>query len=294
MAAHELPLTRSQLRRVLDDGDVSINGQPAAKPGQKLKAGDVVVVTVRPPKPVETLPQNIPLTVLYEDSDLIVINKPAGLVVHPAPGHPDSTLVNALLAHCTDLSGVGGELRPGIVHRLDRDTSGVMVATKNDAAHTVLAQMFKAKDLVREYRAIVAPPPKQDVLRIDTLHGRHPVDRKRFTGKVKVGKRAVTNVRIEERLDSGVAVVVCRLETGRTHQIRVHLAEAGFAIVGDQVYGHRPRSALIGDVAEELGRQALHAERLEFVHPRTGAALAFTTPLPADMAHALTRLRQGR
>ena len=223
------------------------------------------------------------LDVLHEDRHLIVVDKPAGLVVHPAPGHPDRTLVNALLAHCTDLSGVGGELRPGIVHRLDKDTSGVLVATKDDATHTALAALFKEKRLLREYTAVVAPPPARGEGSFSTLFGRHPTHRKKFSSRVERGKRAVTHYRVVRRFGDAAALVTCRLETGRTHQSRVHLADAGSPVIADPVYGRRARTPVVRDLAAALGRQALHASRLEFEHPATGELLRFETPLPPDM-----------
>ena len=246
---------------------------------------------MRPAAPVAARPEAMDLVVLFEDEHLIVIDKPAGLVVHPAPGHAGGTLVNGLLAHCDDLSGIGGELRPGIVHRLDKDTSGVMVVTKSDVAHQALAEDFAAKNLVREYVAVVAPAPKADRGTIDTLYGRHPVDRKKFSSKVARGKRAVTHYAVEERLASGAALVRLRLETGRTHQIRVHMADHGWPLLGDPVYGRTPKDPLLRGAAEALGRQALHAARLEITHPVRGEALRFATEAPADMQALLAALR---
>jgi 23S rRNA pseudouridine1911/1915/1917 synthase len=229
--------------------------------------------------------------VLYEDGDLIVIDKPAGLVVHPAPGHPRGTLVNALLHHCTDLSGINNVLRPGIVHRLDKDTSGVMVATKTDRAHVALAAAFAEKGdrIHRTYLAITAPPPPQHRATLSTLHARHPVDRKRFTSKTAHGKPAVTHY---ETLVATAAAALVRftLATGRTHQIRVHAADHGFALVGDPVYATRARDPAVAAAAAALNRQALHAATLGFAHPVTGAALSFTAPAPADFRAAAAAL----
>ena len=261
-------------------GDVLVNGE-ARKAGYRLQSGDDVEVTLRPPRTARAEPQDIPLEVLFEDAHLIVVDKPAGLVVHPAPGHPDGTLVNALLHNCGDLAGVGGELRPGIVHRLDKDTSGVMVATKDDATHEELAELFALKDLTREYLAVVAPPPRPPAGTIETLYGRHPRDRKKFSSKVTRGKRAVTHYCVERALAGGAALVRCTLETGRTHQIRVHLADRGSPVVGDPVYGRRRCVA--------IARQALHAAVLGFVHPITGAALRFETAPPDDFRQLLDR-----
>lgn len=290
LAGQGLELSRSQLKRAIEAGDVLVNGAPA-KAGAKLRAGDEVDVVLRPPEPARAEAQDIPLQVLYEDEHLIVLDKPAGLVVHPAPGHADGTLVNALLAHCTDLSGIGGELRPGIVHRLDKDTSGVMVATKSDAAHVALVDRFKSKDLQREYRAVVAPPPRAGKGTFDTLHGRHPTHRKKFSSKVARGKRAVTHWRVVERFGDLAALVACTLETGRTHQIRVHFADAGSPVLGDPLYARRPRDPRLAELAEQLGRQALHAGILGFPHPVTGAPLRFESELPEDMQALVAALR---
>jgi len=273
-----------------------VNGD-AAKASRRLRPGDEVLVRLRPPEPARAVPQPMDLEVVYEDEHLIVVNKPAGLVVHPAPGHPDRTLVNALLAHCRDLSGVGGELRPGIVHRLDKDTSGLLVASKDDATHHALAALFADKKMVREYLAVIAPPPGPDSGVFETLYGRHPIHRKKFSSRVERGKRAVTRYWVERRWADLAALVRCRLGTGRTHQIRVHFSDAGMGVLGDPVYGRRPRDKQLAALARELGRQALHAARLELVHPITGAELAFASELPEDM-QALQRgldvLRQGR
>jgi 23S rRNA pseudouridine1911/1915/1917 synthase len=296
IAAAIAELSRAQAQRLIEDGRVAIANVVAAK-SLRVRQGDVIDVHVPAPEPLEVVPEPIPLVVLFEDADLIVIDKPAGLVVHPAAGHASGTLVNGLLHHCKDLSGIGGVLRPGIVHRLDKDTSGVMVATKSERAHAALAAAFAAKSrgeqgggLDRTYLAITspAPPAKSGTLR--TLYGRHPIQRKKFSSKVTSGKHAVTHWQVEEAL-AGAALVRVRLETGRTHQIRVHAADHGWPLVGDATYGHKPRSESLAQVARELGRQALHAATLAFEHPATGARLAFEAPLPADLQHALAALR---
>jgi len=289
LAANSGELTRSQVRRLIDAGEVTVNGE-VAKASRKLREGDLVEVVVPPPAPTAAEPEDIPLVVLFEDEHLIVVDKAAGMVVHPAPGHSGGTLVNALLAHCTDLSGIGGELRPGIVHRIDKDTSGVMVATKSDKAHQAMTEQFQNKEPFREYVAVVAPAPKLDQGTFDTLHGRHPVHRKRFSSKVSRGKRAVTHFTVVERFAVPAALVTCRLETGRTHQIRVHFADAGMPLIGDPMYGGR-RRGVVAELSQELGRQALHAARLEFAHPVTNAPLAFESALPADMRALIARLR---
>ena len=289
-------LSRAQVQRLIEEGHVTLAGAVATKAGARVRPGDAISVVVPPPEPLEVLPEPIPLAILHEDADLIVIDKPAGLVVHPAAGHPNGTLVNALLFHCKDLSGIGGVLRPGIVHRLDKDTSGVMVATKSDRAHAALTAAFAAKSrgeagaLDRTYLAITSPAPPLAKGTLRTLHGRHPVDRKRFSSKVASGKSMVTHYERVERLHDA-ALVRFRLETGRTHQIRVHAADHGWPLVGDPVYGHKPRDARLAEVARALGRQALHAATLAFDHPVTGAHLAFEAPLPADMQAALAALR---
>ena len=293
LAGRDLGITRSQLKRLIESGDITVNGQ-VVKPAHKLSAGDRVSVRVPPPAPARAEAEDIPIEVLYEDEHIIVVDKPAGLVVHPAPGHPGGTLVNALLHHAGDLSGVGGELRPGIVHRLDRDTSGVMVASKSDAAHIRLVDMFSRRDLERRYLAVVAPPPSPPSGTIETLYGRHPTDRKRFSSKVSRGKRAVTHYRTLERFAAGAALIECRLETGRTHQIRVHLADVGSPLIGDPMYGRRrTRAEPLRTLAAALGRQALHAAVLGFEHPVTGEALRFETEPPADFAALLAGLRES-
>ena len=289
-------LSRAQAQKLIEDGRVTHAGVVATKPSTKVRDGDPIEVVIPAPEPLEVAPENIPLAILFEDADLIVIDKPAGLVVHTAASHASGTLVNALLFHCKDLSGIGGVLRPGIVHRLDKDTSGVMVATKSDRAHAALAAAFAAKSrgepgtLERTYLAITSPAPPLEAGTLRTLHGRHPVDRKRFSSKVASGKPAVTHYEVVEKLHDA-ALVRFRLETGRTHQIRVHAADHGWALIGDPVYGHKPRDARIGEVARALGRQALHAATLAFDHPVTHARLTFEAPLPADMNAALAALR---
>ena len=283
IAAALTDVSRAQVQRLIEAGLVAIGGLAVTKAGTRVRGGDAIEVRVPPPEPLELVAEDIPLAILYEDADLIVIDKPAGLVVHPAPGHARGTLVNALLFHCKDLSGIGGVARPGIVHRLDKDTTGVMVATKSDRAHAALAAAFAAKGegaIAREYVALTspAPPLKQGTLR--TLYGRHPIDRKKFSSKVATGKPAVTHYTVIEKLRDA-ALVRFTLETGRTHQIRVHAADHGFPLVGDAVYGKR--SPLIA-------RQALHARLLAFDHPVTGERVTFESPPPADFEAARAAL----
>jgi len=297
IAASVPALSRASVQRLIDDAHVRINDMVVAKPGQRVRAGDAVAAFVPAPEPIEVVAEDLPLAVLYEDADIIVIDKAAGMVVHPAAGHPRGTLVNALLFHCKDLSGIGGALRPGIVHRLDKDTSGVMLATKNDRAHAALGAAFAAKSrgepggIVREYLGIAAPPPTGTTGTLRTWHARHPTDRKRFSSKVASGKPAVTHWTVVEPLP-GAAVVRFRLETGRTHQIRVHAADHGWPLLGDPLYGRTPKP--LAAIAEQLGRQALHAALLELDHPTTGARMRFEAPLPDDMAATLAELRGPR
>jgi 23S rRNA pseudouridine1911/1915/1917 synthase len=270
-------ISRSQAQRWIDADRVRVGGE-AIRASRRLAVGEVV--EARPLRPVrmELVPERIPLAILHEDSDLVVVDKPAGLVVHPAPGHPRGTLVNALLAHCGDLAGIGGVLRPGIVHRLDRGTSGVMVVAKHDEAHRGLAAQFAAHSIERRYRTFVRGLPGDDEGRIDRPIGRHPRDRKRMSVQSRSGRDSVTNWRVLRRFrKAGVSELEIRPETGRTHQIRVHLASAGLPLVGDVVYG-RARGPMAS-----LGRPALHAEVLGFDHPTSGEWLRFRAELPADL-----------
>jgi 23S rRNA pseudouridine1911/1915/1917 synthase len=285
-------VSRSQLGRQIGQGAVTVNGVPISAPSRKLRPGDVVLWTPPPVTKTEIAAEAIPLAIVHEDRWLVVVDKPPGLVVHPAAGHEDGTLVNALLAHCKDLRGIGGELRPGIVHRIDKDTSGLLVVAKDDATMNALGAAFKAHDVERTYEAFVVGKPPGPAGRVDTLYGRDPRDRKKFSSRVRTGKRAVTNWKVVERfLGAGAARVEARLETGRTHQLRVHLAALGCPLLGDKTYGKTPREAALRPIAEALGRQALHARSLGFVHPATGKAMSFAADLPADMRAALAALR---
>ena len=256
---------------------------------QRPNVGQRVIARPAAPPPSVAIPQDLPLDVVFEDEHLIVVDKAAGMVVHPAPGHPDGTLVNAVLHHFGALPGED-PMRPGIVHRLDALTSGVMVIARTAAAREGLMRLFATHDLERAYLAIATGVPKQLRVTYDTLHGRHPVHRKRFSSKVDRGKRAVTHVERIERLH-GAALMRCTLETGRTHQIRVHLADAGFAVLGDPVYGGVRKDPRLRAAAEALGRQALHAAILGFVHPITGVAMRFEREPPAEYQAALAALR---
>ena len=285
LAANLEDLTRSAAQRLLEEGRVTCGGKPLAK-NHRLTGAETLEVDLPEPEPVDVVPQNIPLDVVYEDGDVIVVNKPKGLVVHPAPGHPDGTLVNALLYHCGDsLSGIGGELRPGIVHRIDRDTSGLIIAAKNDFAHQKLAAQLQDHTLARIYRCIVVGNLREDDGTVDAPIGRHPVDRKKMA-VVANGRPAVTHWRVLERFQ-GFAYVECRLETGRTHQIRVHMAHIGHPILGDTVYGNKkPVPGLQG--------QCLHAVGLRFLHPRTGEAVELHCELPEEFQTQLRKLEARR
>ncbi len=282
-------VSRSAAARYCEEGRVRVRGAPA-KASAKLRAGDEVTLVIPPPEPVEAEAEDIPLTVVFEDPHLMVVDKPAGLVVHPARSHPSGTLVNAVLHHA-DVDDDADPLRPGIVHRIDRFTSGLLVVAKTPAAREGLVARFKARDIERAYLGLTEGVPPARVT-WDTLHGRHPTDRVRFSSRVREGKRAVTHAEVLEALAGGAAALVrCTLETGRTHQIRVHLTEAGYPLLGDALYGRRARDEGVRRVAEALGRQALHAAVLGFAHPVTGAPLRFESPLPADFAAALEALR---
>lgn len=286
LATRGLPLSRAQLQGLIAEGQVLIGGR-RAKPGSRLRVGDRVSAQLPEPRPLALAPEPLPLMILYEDADLLVLDKPAGLVVHPAPGHPAHTLVHALLAHCRDLSGIGGVLRPGIVHRLDRDTSGVLVVAKHDRVHLELQAQFKAHTVRRLYQAIVHGAPERDEGRIGTTVGRHPTQRKRMAAGVSGGREAATRWRVLRRFREH-SLLELQPETGRTHQLRVHLSHIGHPVVGDPVYG-QPR----GRLPVPMPRQALHASLLGFTHPETRVWMEFTTPLPADMARLLEALAQG-
>jgi 23S rRNA pseudouridine1911/1915/1917 synthase len=290
LAERILGVSRTQLSRHIGEGAVLVNGKPAA-PSQKVRPGDIVVWTRPPVRDIELVAENIPLRVVFEDENLVVVDKPAGLVVHPAAGHDDGTLVNALLAHCHDLRGIGGELRPGIVHRIDKDTSGLLVVAKDDVTMNALGADFKIHRIKRVYEALVVGQPAHGSGTIDTLHGRDPHDRKKFSIKVKTGKRAVTNWRLVEALGKA-SRMEAQLETGRTHQVRVHLAAMGCPLLGDATYGRPPRDEAVRAIAKQLGRQALHARVLGFHHPKTGAWKEFESEPPEDFKAALAALRQ--
>ena len=276
-------LTRSQATRLIESGEVAVNGRAVSK-SYKLAGGEDIAVTLPEPEPVEAVPQDIPLDVVYEDTDVIVVNKPSGMVVHPAPGHPDGTLVNALLYHCAGtLSGIGGALRPGIVHRIDRDTSGLIIAAKNDAAHQYLSAQLADHTLARTYECIVVGALREDRGTVDAPIARHPTDRKRMA-VVAGGREAVTHWEVIARYP-GYTHVRCRLETGRTHQIRVHMAYIGHPILGDTVYGAKKE-------VPGLTGQCLHAVGLRFLHPRTHEVVELSCPLPDEFTRMLQKIRK--
>ncbi len=296
-------LSRSRLKALIEEGHVrrdsepsgQSEGQPIRQPSAKVAAGDIFEITI--PAPIDAIPlgQDIPLDILYEDDDLIVLDKPAGMVVHPAPGNPDGTLVNALIAHCGEsLAGIGGVRRPGIVHRLDKDTSGVMVAAKTAVTHANLVEQFSARSVDRAYHAIVWGLPKPTAGEIEGAIGRHPKNRKKMAVRETGGKHALTRYKTLKVYGDGLASLVeCRLATGRTHQIRVHLTHLGNPLIGDPTYGRSTGrrdavSILDADIKRQIGdftRQALHARVLGFVHPTTGQHVDFKTELPDDMSH---------
>jgi 23S rRNA pseudouridine1911/1915/1917 synthase len=292
-------ISRSRVKTLIDEDRLSSEHGPVTQPAEPVRAGGIYTLDVPPPVPATPLPQAIPFTILYEDDDLIVLDKPAGLVVHPAPGNLDGTLVNALLAHCgPGFTGIGAEKRPGIVHRLDKDTSGVMVAAKTQLANDALTTAFATRDLDRAYLALVWGLPSPAAGEIEGAIGRDKRDRKRMAVVGSGGKAALTRYRTQRAWGTSLALLECRLATGRTHQIRVHLAEQGHPVVGDPVYLRRipalARSMPAGlrNRLLDFPRQALHAATLGFRHPRTGEALSFSAPIPDDFA-ALVRAIDG-
>ena len=282
LARHREGFSRSAAQRLLEGGAVLL-GERAVKKNYLCAAGDDFVVTLPDLAEIPLVPQDIPLDVVFEDADVIVVNKPRGMVVHPAPGHPDGTLVNALLSHCGDtLSGIGGEKRPGIVHRIDKDTSGLIIAAKNDAAHLALSAQLSDHSLCREYEAVVRGRLREDSGTVDAPIGRHPTDRKRMAVTQKGSRSAVTHWKVIARYP-GYTHVRCRLETGRTHQIRVHMAHIGHPLLGDYTYGApSPDKGLEG--------QCLHARRLRFIHPTSGETVELETPLPDYFTEVLKKL----
>ena len=294
--ARRMEISRSSAATLIEDGRVTLDGKLLTKK-TKLKEGDTVTVLVPPPESIEAVPQEIPLSIVYEDDDIVVIDKPQGMVVHPAPGNPDGTLVNALLYHCRDsLSGIGGAIRPGIVHRIDKDTSGLLVVAKNDIAHRVLSDALKVHDVRRVYFAIVLGNLREEHGTVDAPIGRHPQDRKRMAVLRGAGVRAreaVTHYEVIDRFfadGESFSLVRCSLETGRTHQIRVHMASIGHPLLGDPVYGGA-KTRFEARHPKYFGGQMLHAGQLSFVHPCSGAAVSFEAPIPENFARVLDLLR---
>ena len=286
LTAHMPTLTRSFIQRLISDGQVIVNQRIRTKTGFSVTSGDQIHLTLPAPISSEVIPEDILLDILYEDDQLAVINKARGMVVHPAAGNLKGTLVNALLAHCQDLSGINGVIRPGIVHRLDKDTSGVMLVAKTDQAHVSLAEQIKLHTARREYLAVVHGDFSQEEGTIEGAIGRHPKDRKKMAVVRLGGKSAVTHYKVIERLGR-YTIVSCRLETGRTHQIRVHMASIGHPVVGDPKYG-------LHVTGLPIQGQALHSSQIHFVHPSTGEEMTFTAPLPRDMQQLMEQLRRCR
>ena len=283
--ASMLELTRSNMQKLLDEGR-AVRGSKVLKSNYKLKLGEEITVTLPEPQPLDVQPENIPLDIIYEDEDVVVVNKARGMVVHPAAGNYTGTLVNALLYHCKNLSGINGVIRPGIVHRLDKDTSGIMICAKNDAAHVSLSQQIQAKTAKRTYLAVVRGNIKTDSGIIETQIARDKNDRKKMAVVKEGGRDAVTEYEVLERFGK-YTIVRCKLRTGRTHQIRVHMEYLGYPLVGDPKYSPMKTPFSIKG-------QALHSQTLEFTHPRTGERLHFEAPLPEDMHKIVTRLRLGQ
>ena len=295
LAEAGLKLTRSQAKNLILENQVTVN-RKSAKPSQVLKTGDVVFITVPEPTSSEVKPEKIPLDILFEDEDLIVVNKPAGLVVHPAAGNPSGTLVNALLAHCNNLSGIGGELKPGIVHRLDKGTSGVMVVAKNDATHLTLSKQFAKRDVEKIYLAFSYGSFKTEAGKFDSAIGRAKFERKKMSSRTRKAKEALTEWKVRETFSKKVSLMEVKLHTGRTHQIRVHFAESGHALLGDPTYAGENASKRLPkgpwrDAAEKLDRPALHAWRLSFKHPSTKQMMKFEAKLPKDLLQLQNELK---
>ena len=283
IAEYKEELSRSRVQKLIENGLVTVNGK-AVKSNYKLRKGDILEVEIPDPEPLEIEAEDIPLDIIYEDKDVVIVNKPQGMVVHPAPGHYSGTLVNALMYHCKDdLSGINGQMRPGIVHRIDKDTSGVLMIAKSDAAHNSLAQQLAVHSITRKYYAVVCGNIKEDIGTVDKPIGRNPKDRKKMA-VVQGGRRAVTHYRVLERFGGKYTLIEAQLETGRTHQIRVHMASLGHPLLGDTVYGSEKQPF-------KLQGQVLHAKVLGFNHPSDGRYVEFESPLPEYFEKLLIKLR---
>lgn len=294
LAERQALFTRSQVQRAIKDSRIRVDQIPQ-KASYHVRAGERIEVVLIDPVPLEGKAENIPLEVLYEDAALMVVNKPPGMVVHPACGNYTGTLVNALLHHCTTLSGIGGVLRPGIVHRLDKGTSGILVVAKNDIAHQGLSRQFKLHTIVRRYQALVHGSMDKTAGTIETLIGRHPTQRKKMSALPRRGRQAVTHWKVAEKF-AGLTLLEVTLETGRTHQVRVHLSSMGHPVVGDGVYGAGKRNKEISspgvrNALSEIDRPLLHAGYLQFTHPESQALVEFAVPLPADFSRVLQAVR---
>jgi 23S rRNA pseudouridine1911/1915/1917 synthase len=295
LASNLKELTRSRIQSLIKEGNVKVN-RTAVKTSYRLKAGDNIVLSIPPSSPYLLNPEPLDLSIIFEDSSIIVLDKPPGLVVHPAPGHQNRTLVHGLLHYCDDLSGIGGVLRPGIVHRLDKDTSGLLVVAKNDSAHNFLSSQFKNSRVNKRYTALVHGIPENNEGTIDLPISRHPVKRKEMAVSSSKGKNALTIWRIQEILNDKFALLSITIKTGRTHQIRVHLSHVGHPVVGDPVYGlksawWRKNTSYSKEIVDSINRQMLHSEYLGFLHPDTKEYVEFKSPVPGDMIRVMENLK---
>jgi len=297
LAAALPDVSRSLIQKHIEAGAVSIDGAaPLRGAKTAIRTGSSIRYTPPPPEPIDLVAEEIPIALIYEDADIVVVDKPAELVVHPGAGHPRGTLINALLARVPDFAVSQGDLRPGIVHRLDRGTTGVMVVAKNLGAQHALIEAFQSRQVKKHYLAVVHGSPAEDEATIESFFGRHPKDRKRFTARLPEGKEAITHFEVLERFP-GASLLEVRIDTGRTHQIRVHLAERGHPLVGDDTYGRRRRTTAdprVRPLLTTFARPALHARRLSFAHPRTGRKMRFEAPVPADLASLIEALRAAK
>ncbi len=292
LASRDLGLSRSRIQRLIRDGNIKVKGHDNTPPHFRIQSGDSIDIQIPAPRPLTIKPVPVPLTIIYEDRHLLVVEKPAGLVVHPGAGMEDYTLVHGLLWHCKDLSGIGGYLRPGIVHRLDKDTSGLLVVAKDDKTHLGLAEQFKQRTIKKTYLALVLGHLPDKTGRLDAAIGRHPVNRKKMSIRSRNGKAALTEWQVLEEL-RGASLLSVKIHTGRTHQIRVHMSSIGHPVLGDSLYGG-PTEFRLDHTVISIPRQMLHANTLQFIHPITGKEKKWESPMPEDMAFVLDRLRNER